>query len=501
MIRREDSYVLAIDQGTSGTSAALYDADVNLIAKQHVAVNSIYPQPGWVEQDPFEIITSIRQAVLRLIESNNLSPGQIECLGFAHQGESLLLWNLETGEPVYNVISWQCTRSSDLCNQMIQEGLGKDFQDLTGLVIDPEWPATKIPWSLDNIDGIRPLIDRKCLAYSQIDAWLMYQLTQERMFLTDYSMASRSGLFNIFTHQWDWRLIQQFKADNIALPEVLSCSDYFGEVNFGGGWKIPWRGNILDQSAALFGHGCFSPGETKITYGTCAGFWINMGQSIKTSTTMDTSIAWEVDRSFTYAASGEIRTAGASLTWLKDRLNMIWTNDRLSEIAESAKGHEDLYFIPAFSGLGAPYWEPKARGVIFGLSAGIGMEHLLRASLEATAFSVRDIFEAFSKEEDVRLPNAIKADGGMAANEYLMQFQADILGKVFLIPQNLEGTSTGTAILAGIHSGYYPNKESFNELWKPQRIYEPKMSAKERERRYKRWKEMVEHTINIYTSK
>ena len=499
MTSRQDSLILAVDQGTSGTSATLYSSDVHPIASADVKVKSHYPQPGWVEQDPYDILNSVRHSIQTLLQSENVRPGQIECIGFAHQGESLLLWDLETGRPVHNVISWQCVRSTDICETLIKQGGEADFRYRTGLPIHPEWPATKVAWAVEHLPEIRSLLRARRLAYSQIDAWLMRQLTSQQLFYTDHSMASRSGFYNVRDLAWDETLINLFHAQDLALPRVIASDGHFGDVVLDGGWRIPWRGNLIDQASALLGQACIDPGEAKITYGTCAAFWYNLGGTLPTSKYLDTSVAWVVDDQPTYALVGETTTAASAITWLNEKFRLNWGNSDLSAIAQSVEDPTGLIFIPAFSGLGSPFGAPQVRGTLYGITAGIGPEHLLRAGLNAIAFSVRDMVEALTNNEGHPLATAIKVDGGMAANSYLMQFQADILDKQVLIPTNPEGTSAGIAFLAGLACGLYSRLDDIKAIWQAKHHFKPNLPPVERERRYREWTEAIKSTLNAYS--
>lgn len=499
MTRHSESFILAIDQGTSGTAATLYSLSGRPWASADVRVKSYYPQPGWVEQDPYDILNSVRQAIHTLLQTENLRPGQIECMGFAHQGESLLLWDLETGQPVHNVMSWQCVRSAALCETLIERGIQSDFRYRTGLSMHPEWPATKVAWAVEHLPEIRSLLCAHRLAYSQIDAWLMRHLTVERFFYTDHSMASRSGFYSIRELAWDGALIDLFHASDLALPKVVASDEHFGNVTFDGGWRIPWRGNLIDQASALLGQACIFTGEAKVTYGTCAAFWYNLGEVLPTSKYMDTSVAWVVGDQPTYALVGETTTAGSAITWLNEMFQLNWDISELSALAQSVEDPAGLIFVPAFSGLGSPFGAPQVRGTLYGVTAGVGPKHLLRASLNAIAFSVRDMIEALTNNEGYPLADAIKADGGMATNTYLMQFQADILGKQILVPNNVEGTSCGVAFLAGLASGLYPKIEDIKKMWQAKYHFQPNLLPVERENRYQEWTEAINTTLTAYS--
>jgi len=492
--------MLAIDQGTSGTSAVLYRVDGQPVAHVDVPVASYYPAPGWVEQNPFEILESIRCAFRSIVQETHLRPGQIACLGMAHQGESLLLWDAETGVPAHNVISWQCVRSAAVCNNLIDQGRGVDFRQRTGLPLLPEWPATKVLWCQENSSHLRHLLNTQRLVYSQIDAWLIYQLTRERRVRTDHSMASRSGFYNIHTLSWDPELIALFRAENLIFPEIVSSDNYFGEVDFGDHWQIAWHANLIDQASSLLGQACVEQGDAKITYGTCAAFWCNTGPRAVFSESITTSVAWMRGDQPTYALVGETTTAGAAIAWLKEKFHPEWHDSELASVAQAAGGYNDLIFVPAFSGLGVPHESPHVRGTVYGLTGGVGSEHLLRAGFEAIAFSVRDVVEALVAREGLQLTGPVKADGGMAANSYLMQFQADILGRQMLVSQNLESTSAGVAFLAGLAHGCHTQIEDVKTQWNAARVFEPNMTYSEREHRYAKWSAAIQHTLAFYSA-
>lgn len=490
-------YLLAIDQGTSGTSASLFDAAGTRVATKDVPVRRVFPQPGWVEQDPAELIGSIRQAAMELIRGVEIRPGQIVAMGLANQGECLLLWDSLTGQPVYNLIGWQCTRSVPLIRHLQRAGEDEAFRACTGLTLSAEWPATKIRWVLENVPGVRDLSMSGRLAFSQSDSWFMRHLTNNRDVATDHSTASRSGLYALRDRGWDAGLQEVFCAGDLLLPTILDSADEFGIVDFGNGWRIPWRGNALDQAAALLGQGCTQPGDLKITYGTCAGLWYNIGGRRAARKVLDTSIAWQVGPEPTLAVSGETTSSGDSIAWLREELGVRWEDDELSEIAKTAKGDE-LTFVTAFHGLGAPHMIPEARAVVWGLTPATGIPDLVRACLEAIAFSVCDLVDTLERVESLPIGDEIRVDGGAATNEFLMQFQADILGKSILAPQDPEGTSAGMAFLAGLQSGWYESISEVREWRRPGTRFDPRMPAQQADERYARWRKAVAQTADFY---
>ena len=498
MMNNSASYILAIDQGTSGTGAYLYDSSGTIFAAADIPVKTHYPRPGWVEQDPYVILASVKQVVHEVIQKHNLKPGQITAVGLAHQGESLLLWDQQTGKPIYNVIIWQCVRSTDLVQTLIEAGHEQGFRARTGMPLDPEWPATKIRWVLRNVPEAVDLYKQGRLMYSQIDAWLINQLTQEKLFVTDHSMASRSGFYNIHQQEWDPELIDLFEADNLNLPELWDSDDFFGTMIINDAWSIPWRVNIIDQASALLGQACTSRGDAKVTYGSCAAFWYNLGSEPHLTKQLSTSIAWKSNSQATYAVVGETSAAGTVIAWLQDGLKIPWRLTELSDVAESVKEDEEILFVSALSGLGAPYWDRYTRGTIYGVTGATRLEHFVRAGLESIAFGVCDLADYFENVENLDLPDVIKVDGGMTANNYLMQFQADMLGKTIAVSNNQESTSMGVAFLTSNACGNYDGIENLKQSWKAKKIYEPRISAAEGEHKYHRWRDAVQNTILMH---
>jgi glycerol kinase len=497
MPSHQERLVLSVDQGTSSTFAGLYDEAGQLVASSRIPVRTVYPAPGWVEQDPYEILNSILGATTELVERAGVHLEQIAAMGFAHQGESLLLWDQETGRPIHNVISWRCVRSAPLCEQLERDGFAQDFRQRTGLALDAEWPATKIPWVLEHVTEAQRLRRAGRLAYSQIDAWLIHQLTGNGLFVTDHSMAARSGLFNVWELDWDGHLLSCFDAEGIALPRVQPSAACFGEVELQNGWRIPCCGSLLDQSASLVGQGCIEPGDTKITYGTCAGLWVNLGTVARETPTADLSVAWSVDDELIYALTAETNAAAGALGWLHDKLGIRWADSELAAVAESAGDSGDLVLVPASRGIGASHQGARSEAAIVGLSANTGLEQLVRASLESTAFCVRDLLEALAADDGYPIGGPIRVDGGMSDNEFLMQFQADILNRDLLVAANKESTSAGAALLAGVASGVYPDVGFFPRLARPPRRFSPRMPDNERQRRCARWRQAVQYTAAL----
>ncbi len=496
----QETFVLAIDQGTSGTSASLYNRNGQSVDQVDVPVSSTFPQPGWINQDPYELLDSIRISTQRLLQKTGILPSQIDSLGIANQAEPLLLWDIKTGVPVYPAIGWQCVRSAGYCEQLKKQGYEPEFRARTGMPLHPEWPATKIQWIFEHCPEYKELLSKHQLVFSSLDTWFIYHLTREQLFVTDTTTAARSGLYNINKLDWDPFLIELFGAQDLLLPEVVGSNQFFGKADLGVGEDINWRGSALDQAAALLGQVCLQPGETKITYGTCSALWYNLGDMALQTEDLATSVAWNIDEKVVYAIDGESGTAGAALLWLRDRLGLTSDFSKLASLAEKVKIDHDLIFIPALYGLGAPHWAPNARGAIFGLSSSIGMEHFVKAALEAIAFGIRDVVESIGRIDGASIPDRFIADGGMTANAYLMQFQADILGKTIVVPKNQEGTSAGVAFLAGLGSGFYPSFEYLKRNWIPFKEYKPQMDEISREKSYQKWQKAIRYTIDFASS-
>jgi glycerol kinase len=501
MSDQSKTYILAIDQGTSGTSASVVDLEGRFVATSNIAVRSSSPAPGWIEQDPYEILDSVRRSVQTVMQQEHLRSGQIQGVGFANQGESLLLWDRDSGEPIYNLIGWQCTRSLDTCQRFVDAGHTAELFSRTGLRVDPEWPATKIPWVLEHVPQAKELLSKGRLAFSMGDAWLLYQLTKGTCFITDHSTASRSGVYNLQKRTWDDRLLQLFQGEGLILPELVDNAGDFGIIDLGDGSQLPLNGLALDQSAALLGQACVRPGELKVTYGTCASLWCNAGGSPVIAKLLGCSLAWQLHGIPTYAWVGEEDIAASVLHWLRENLGATWTDEELSSAARSAVGEDDLLFVPAMHGLGAPHWRPDVRGVIYGLSTTTSLDHLLRAALQAIAFSVRDMLEALAQEQGISVPSIIMADGGMAANEYLMQFQADILGMDVVIPENLEATSKGVVTLVRLAQGIDTVGDRAQDALRVKQVFHPRLSGDERERLYSRWRRCIGDAMAFYVDR
>ena len=481
---KQTGYLLAVDQGTSGTMAVLLDTQARLIDSEDIPVALQTPHSGLVEQDPDELVRSIRTAAQRLMARHPDKLAELLGFGLANQGETFLLWDLETGRPVTPAINWQDCRAEALCSRMIDSGEDAWFHERTGLHLSPEWPALKLAWLRKNEPSLAPLWDAGRLAYGQLDAWFLYCLTGGRHYASDHSTACRSGLYNINTLDWDAALLTRFGAQGLALPKLCDNTERFDGVELGIGRRLPWVAGGLDQSMALLGQGCTEPGSAKVTYGTCCAFWFNQGAKPVLDDTLTTSVAWKSGAAV-YAAAAEGGAAGSIITWLHRNFRPDWQIGRLSELAEQSES--SLLFVPAFAGLGAPYWQPAARGTIFGVTAATAPEHILRAGLDAIAYTVRDILNAMPP------CRTLVVDGGMCANDYLMRKQANVLGRTLLCPENTEGTVTGVAQLMRLGLGLISSPDEAAAAGTVRTIAPTGTDSG-----YARWKRAVDAVIRFY---
>lgn len=484
----KNTYLLAVDQGTSGTMVALLDTRAHMVDAVDIPVSVSTPRYGFVEQDPQELIRSIREGAQRLMAAH---PDKLDALlgvGMANQGESFLLWNWETGQPVTPVISWQDGRCEALCEELAEAGRDGWFHARTGLHLSSEWPALKLRWLREHDAALTRLWDAGQLAYGQLDAWFLYVLTGGQSYASDHSTACRSGLYNLHTLAWDEELIAGFQAGGLRLPTLCDNTARFEGVDLGIGRVLPWVAGGLDQSMALLGQRCIAPHTAKVTYGTCCACWMNLGGQAVLDSHLTTSVAWKAGPQPVYALAAEGGAAGSIVTWLQRNFRPDWKTSQLSELAESCGEDSQLLFVPAFNGLGAPYWDTAARGTLFGVTAGTAPAHILRAGLDAVAYTVKDILGAMPS------CGTLVADGGMCANDYLMQKQADVLGQPVLCPENREGTITGVGYLMCLSLGLFQSLEEIPRSAGDREIL-PQRSDMEA---YSRWRRAVEATIRFY---
>jgi glycerol kinase len=488
-------YVLAIDQGTTGTTAMVFNHDSATVGEAYSEFTQHYPQPGWVEHDANEIWDVSMQVVQDALEDAGVSPGDLAAIGITNQRETVVMWDRESGEPVHNAIVWQDRRGAGICGELSEQGYDDMVRDKSGLVIDAYFSGSKVQWLLDNVEGLKERAQNGEIAMGTIDTWLIYKLTGGREHVTDYSNASRTMMYNIFDLEWDDELLEMLGGvPREILPEVKPSSYVYGNTDaevFGA--EVPVAGVAGDQQAALFGEVAFEKGLTKNTYGTGSFALMNTGtEPIKSRNDLLTTIAWGLgDEPVEYALEGAIFITGAAVQWLRDGLGIIETAAETEELAKSVDSNDDVYFVPALVGLGAPHWDSYARGTIIGITRGTTRAHLARAALESMAYQTRDAVEAMGDDSGMKVPT-FRADGGAAANRWMMQFQADILGVPVEVPETLETTALGAAYLAGLATGFWDDREELKNRWRLRRRYEPQMDEEERERLYGRWKEALE---------
>jgi glycerol kinase len=484
-------YILALDQGTTSTRAILFDREGQPRGSAQREFRQIYPQPGWVEHDANEIWQSVQAVAGGVLERAAVSAADIAAIGITNQRETTVLWDRRTGEPIHNAIVWQCRRTTALCEQLKSEGFDEIILASTGLVTDPYFSGTKVAWLLDEVPGARARAERGELAFGTIDSFLIWKLTEGRVHATDVSNASRTLLFNIHTLDWDDAILGRLRIPRALLPEVKPSSAVYGETTLLGA-PIPISGVAGDQQAATFGQVCFQPGMTKNTYGTGCFMLMNTGtQAIASQSRLLTTIGWQLgDQPPVYALEGSVFIAGAAVQWLRDELQIVHNANETEALASSLEDNGGVFFVPAFVGLGAPYWNAFARGTVVGLTRGSGRAHLARAALEAVAFQTRDVTDAMAADCGISL-QALRVDGGMVHNNFLMQFQADILGVPVQIAAVSETTALGAAYLAGLAADVWASPADLATYWKAERTFEPQMSAEVRAELYAHWKHAV----------
>jgi glycerol kinase len=486
-------YIIALDQGTTSSRAVLFDESGAIVGIEQLEFQQIFPQSGWVEHNPSEIFSSQYEVLTRLISKNKIDASAIVAIGITNQRETTIVWNKKTGEPIYNAIVWQDKRTAPICEELKAKGLADYVKENTGLVIDSYFSGTKIKWILDNVKEANELAQRGELAFGTVDSWLIWKLTSGKAHVTDYSNASRTMLFNIRELKWDQKLLSELSIPLSMLPEVKPSAFHFGDWEFGKS-KIPIAGVAGDQQAALFGQACFEPGMAKNTYGTGCFMLMNTGNKIQFSKSgLITTIAWGIGDKVEYALEGSVFIAGAAVQWLRDSLHLIDQSKDSEYFATKALGSNEVYVVPAFAGLGAPYWDMYARGAIFGLTRDTGKDHIIKATLESLAYQTKDILNAMQEDAGVDL-SVLKVDGGACANNILMQFQADILGAQVERPEVIESTALGAAYLAGIHRGLW-KKEDIIKNRRIQKSFVPDMKNDMREKLYSGWKKAVNRTM------
>jgi len=485
-------YIISLDQGTTSSRALLVDQDGAIVNMVQQEFQQIFPKPGWVEHDPKEILESQLQVMQELVKKENINVSDIKAIGITNQRETTIVWDKHTGEPVYNAIVWQDKRTADICEALKSKGLVEHVKMTTGLVIDSYFSGTKVKWILDNVEGAREKAEKGDLLMGTVDTWLVWNMTKKANHVTDYTNASRTMIYDITKLSWDDKLLKELDIPKSMLPEVKPSAYHFGDYNLNG-ISLPIAGIAGDQQAALFGQGCFEKGTAKNTYGTGCFMLMNTGENPQFSNNgLLTTIAYGLNGKVNYAFEGSIFIAGAAIQWLRDGLELIKDAKETETLANSVVGDSSVYVVPAFAGLGAPYWDMYARGAIFGLTRDTGKAHLAKATLESLAYQTKDILNAMEEDSGVELQN-LKVDGGACANNYLMQFQADILGTEVHRPKVIESTAMGAAFLAGIQVGIW-TQEDIDQSRPMDRIFKPTFEKEKRDHLYKTWQKAVERT-------
>lgn len=487
-----NKYIVALDQGTTSSRTVIVNEQGEIIAMAQQEFEQIFPKSGWVEHDPIEILSSQLSTLKKAIKKANITPSEIAAIGITNQRETAVVWNKNTGKPVYNAIVWQDTRTANICEELKQKGLENHIKKTTGLVVDSYFSGTKISWILNNVDGAKEQAEKGELLFGTVDSWLLWNLTDGKVHATDYSNASRTMLYDIKNLCWDETILTALEIPKAMLPEVKPSSFHFGNYELGG-IQIPIAGIAGDQQSALFGQACFNKGEAKNTYGTGCFMLMNTGTELEYSKNgLLTTIAWGIDNKIYYAIEGSVFVAGSAIQWLRDGLKIIADAKESEQFAKEVEGENPVYVVPAFAGLGAPYWDMYARGAIFGLTRDTGKIHLIKATLDSLAYQTKDILDVMQKDSEVAL-TSLKVDGGACANDYLMQFQSDILNTNVERPKIIETTVMGAAYLAGICVGLW-NKEDIINRREINKTFSPTFSEEKRNKLYKKWQKAVERT-------
>lgn len=487
-------YVMALDSGTTSNRCILFDESGRIRSVAQKEFIQHFPKPGWVEHDAGEIWSTQLSVAREAMNQIEATAEDIAAIGITNQRETTIVWDKNTGQPVYHAIVWQCRRTSEYCDSLKAKGLEEKFRQKTGLVIDAYFSATKVKWILDNVEGARERAEKGELLFGTVETWLIWKLTKGAVHVTDYSNASRTMLFNINTLQWDEEILKELDIPASMLPEAKPSSFIYGKTDpsFLGG-EIPIAGAAGDQQAALFGQTCFQPGEAKNTYGTGCFMLMNTGEKpVFSDNGLVTTIAWGLDGKVHYALEGSIFVAGAAIQWLRDELKIIDSSPDSEYMAQKVPDTNGCYVVPAFTGLGAPYWDQYARGTIVGITRGVNKYHIIRATLESLAYQVNDVLVAMEADSGIRLA-ALKVDGGASANNFLMQTQADIIHAPVNRPQCVETTAMGAAYLAGLAVGYWKDKEDVKQNWDIDRVFQPDIEIEKQQKMLKGWKKAVQY--------
>ena len=493
-----EKYIIALDQGTTSCRCILFNKQGTIVSMAQKEYKQYYPKAGWVEHNPNEIWQTQLESAQKALQQIGADYKNISAIGITNQRETTVIWDKNTGEPIYPAIVWQCRRTADYCDSLIKKGLADTFRKKTGLLIDSYFSATKIHWILQNVPHAKQKAEKGDLLFGTTDTWLIWKLTKGADHATDYSNASRTMLFNINTLQWDTDILKELEIPKAILPAVHPSSFHFGNTHksiFGG--EIPITGVAGDQQSALFGQNCFTAGSAKNTYGTGCFLLMNTGNKPVFSTHgLLTTIAWGIDNQIIYALEGSVFTAGAAIQWLRDELHMIQTASETQKIAEQVPDNNGVYMVPAFAGLGAPHWDAYARGTIIGLTAGVNYKHIIRATLESLAYQTYDVLKAMEEDSNIAL-KCLRVDGGACANDFIMQFQSDIIGVPIERPVCIETTALGAAYLAGLYVGYWNDKKDISQNCSIEKSFYSTMTEEVRQKNLKGWHKAVHATLGF----
>lgn len=491
-----EKYILSIDQGTTSTRVIVFNKDGEIKGVSQREFTQHFPKAGWVEHDANEIWSTVLSCFASVLTESNIRPDQIEGIGITNQRETAVVWDKNTERPIYNAIVWQSRQTQEICNELKDKGLEDEFREKTGLLLDPYFSGTKVKWILDNVEGAREKAENGDLLFGTIDSWLVWKLSGCKVHVTDYSNASRTLMYNIHELKWDEQLLEYLTVPASMLPEVRPSSEVYGKTanHHFFGHQIPIAGIAGDQQAALFGQACFESGEAKNTYGTGCFMLMNTGEkAVKSENGLLTTLAYGIDGKVNYALEGSIFVAGSAIQWLRDGMRMIQSAPQSEEYATNVTDADGVYVVPAFVGLGTPYWDSEARGAVFGLTRGTQKEHFIRATLESLAYQTRDVLDAMEKDSKIEV-KTLRVDGGAVKNDFLMQFQSDILDVPVERPEINETTALGAAYLAGLAVGYWKSKDEIRNRWNLEKQFDSKMDETKREDLYKGWQTAVKAT-------
>lgn len=495
-MKMEEKYILSLDQGTTSSRAILFNHQGDIVATGQKEFEQFFEHPGWVEHDANEIWTSILACIAEVLRIGNVHPKQVAGIGITNQRETAVVWDKHTGQPIYKAIVWQSRQTEDICSQLREDGYNELFKEKTGLLIDPYFSGTKVKWILDHVDGAREKAEKGDLLFGTIDTWLVYKLSGQKVHITDYSNAARTLMFNIYDLKWDDELLDILEVPKSMLPEVRPSSEVYAttvDYHFYG-YEVPIAGIAGDQQAALFGQACFEKGMAKNTYGTGCFMLMNTGEEgVQSKNGLLTTLAWGLDGKVEYALEGSIFVAGSALQWLRDGLELIDNTPESEDYALRVDSTEGVYVVPAFVGLGTPYWDSDARGSVLGLTRGTKKEHLIRATLESLAYQTKDVLNAMISDAGIDL-KTLRVDGGAVKNNFLMQFQSDMLPVPVERPVVQETTALGAAYLAGLAVGYWENRDEIAKQWSVERQFTSELSTEKREELYHKWQKAVEAT-------